>query len=75
MLLLDHRILFCIPFALSEVFLLWTLWNFHQQSRKKKSRAPTRLASDSQASAPATAQTFSFPHSSSAAPTTMSRAR
>jgi hypothetical protein len=75
MLLLDLRILVCIPFALSEVFLIWTLWNLLQQSRKKKSRTSSRLASDSQPSAPATAQVFSFPHSSSAAPTTMSRAR
>ena len=75
MLLLDLRILFCIPFALSEVFLFWTLWNLIQQSRKKRSRAPSRLASNSQPSAPATAQVFSFPHSSSAATTTISRAR
>ena len=74
MLLLDLRILFCIPFALSEIFLLWTFWNFHQQSRKKKSRAPAKLASNSQPSAPATAQVFSFPQSTSAAPT-MTRAR
>ena len=75
MLLLDLRILFCIPFALSEIFMLWTLWNLLQQSSKKKSRTPSRLASDSQPSVPATAQVFSFPHSSSAATTTISRAR
>ena len=75
MLVLDLRILFCIPFALSEIFLIWTLWNLLQQSRKKKSRTPSRLASDFQPSAPATAQVFSFPHSTSASPTTMTRAR
>jgi hypothetical protein len=74
MLLLDPRILFCIPFALSEVFLLWTLWKLLQQSRKKRIPTPSRLASNTQPSAPATAQVFSFPHSSSATPT-MTRAR
>ena len=62
---LDIRILVVIPFALAEIFLLWTLWNFVGQSLKRKSRAPARLLTVSQTPAPA-ARVFNFPGSSSA---------
>jgi hypothetical protein len=78
MVVLDFRILFVIPFALSEVFLIWTLWNLLQQTRKKKSHTPSRLLSDFKLTSPAqkqmTAQVFSFPNSSSVT-STMSRTR
>jgi len=60
---LDFRILLIIPLALAETFLLWTLWNLIQQSRKK-SHAPSRLANSSQKQV--AAQVFNFPGSSSA---------
>jgi hypothetical protein len=50
---------------LAEIFMLWTLWNFVAQSIKRKSRAPARLLTVSQAPASA-ARVFNFPTPGSA---------
>ena len=75
---LDPRIPLALPFVLAVLFLLWTLWNLIQEG-KRKSPAPSRsislsrlagsaqLAGSTQTPAPAPAQIFAFPESSSAA--------
>jgi len=64
---LDLRILVAAPFALAEFFLVWVLWNLARQSRRKKSRAPLRLVSITQTTAPP-ARVFDFPKPSYATP-------
>jgi len=71
---LDLRILIAIPFALAEIFMLWALWNFVGQSIKRKSRAPARLLTVSQALAPA-ARVVNFPAPGSATPAVSSSER
>ncbi len=65
MLVLDLRTLVCIPFALAEAFLLWTLWNLILQG-KRKSPAQSRPVSYTQTPASAVSRVISFPESSSA---------
>jgi hypothetical protein len=43
MLVLNLRFLLFIPLALAEIFLIWTLWNWFKQSRKRESHTPSRL--------------------------------
>lgn len=64
---LDSMVLLLVPLSAAEAFMLWALWNFVRQSRKRKRISPG-IAISSKARKASVPEVLTFPESGSVVP-------